>query len=166
MLGICKLFSPHSCTQTKGGEPAKGITAAEFGPLAGEIKQAAIKKFKQLGLPFKPLLSWDNDSVHTSHLTRLPEYGVFSGRDRKALPARSPDLHRVIERSHARLCQRFIKQLHYQGDIYTAEQYIQQLRDLFFQHESADVINKDVQQLPKLYRVVAKEGGYAPGKLC
>lgn len=122
--------------------------------------------FKQHHLGFQPLLSYDNDSVHTSPLACLPEHGVFSGRDRLVLPARSPDLHRVIERSHGRLCKRFIKQLHYQSGVRTAAQYIKQLELLFFKHESAEVISKDVAKLPELYRVVAVDGGYAPGPLC
>lgn len=154
------------CTQTKKGQPARGITAPEFGQLLGTIKRAALKLYKQHHLGFRPLLSYGNDRVHTSPLACLPEHGVFSGRDRLVLPARSPDLHRVIEHSHARLCKQFIKLLHYQSDVLTAGQYIEQLRSLFFKHESVEVISKDVAKLPELYHVVAVEGGYAPGRLC
>ena len=78
-----------SCTQTKKGQSARGITAPEFGQLLGRIKRAALKLFKQHHLGFQPLLSYNNDSAHTSTLACLPKHGVFSGRDRLVLPART-----------------------------------------------------------------------------
>lgn len=112
----------------------------------------------------RPILSFDNDKIHTS--ASLAEGGIDRGVVLK-LPARSPDLHRVIERVHARICTEFRKQLYYDHSICSLKQYKSLLEKIFYQSQTAAVISADVRGLPVLYeKVQQKRGGYVPKKFC
>jgi hypothetical protein len=91
--GFLGLGTP--CMQRKDGRPARGCTSEEFRVVAKAILDEARRKFKQHGIKTRPVLSMDNDSVHTS--AKLAAVGVDS-RVLLPLPPHSPDLHRVIER--------------------------------------------------------------------
>ena len=144
------------------GKPARGCTAAEFGYVAKNILDEASRKFNAAGIKQRPVLSMDNDRIHTS--ARLADMGIPS-RYRLKLPPYSPDLHRVIERVHGRICMEFRKQLHYDHSICTPKQYCKLLKEIFYSSQSQKVIAKDVDGLPDLWQHVARSGKYGPSPL-
>jgi hypothetical protein len=148
--------------RVKDKKPARGCTAAEFQFVAKHFMDEARQKFHAASFKCKPLLSMDNDKIHTS--AKLAAVGI-SKESLVELPPYSPDLHRVIERVHARICTELRKRIHYDSSVRTAKQYADLLEKIFHETQTQAVIAKDVEGLPHLWQHVAKSGEYAPASL-
>lgn len=90
--------------QTKAGKPARGPTAQEFRDFVRDVE----KEIRARGDTSKIIWSWDNPTIHGS-----VEGGDWSTADTPVrvsaanhtmLPPFSPDMHCVIETSHAIIC--------------------------------------------------------------
>jgi len=90
---------PPPAPQPESEKP-KAASAADFERIVGVIAHEAVGRLRKAGVQGEPLLSFDNASIHTSYAKagRLPP-----GVARHVLPARSPDLHKVIEHTFGRL---------------------------------------------------------------
>lgn len=83
---------------TKKGRRA--ATADDFEDIVAVLAEEADPRFKAAGMTEKPMLSFDNASIHKAIVDRglLPP-----GVEHVPLPSRSPDLHKVIEHTFGRL---------------------------------------------------------------
>jgi hypothetical protein len=106
-----------------------------------------------------PIYSFDNASCHKEENT-LYYLGLIAGLSYDPLPPHSGDLHRVIERVHARLCGKFAAWLYEDSTPRSMPQYCSHLRSLFYETELADIHAADISSINKLYaRVVQLAGG-------
>jgi hypothetical protein len=101
--------SSFPATQTKRG----GRQRAAAGPTRDEFKavvKACLQEWEKLEVPDEngeratPIWSWDNARIHgdVTDGESWAELGI-TGRDHTRLPPYSPDMHSVIELSHAHL---------------------------------------------------------------
>lgn len=110
----------------------------------------------------RPMWSFDNDRIHQNK-QRLA-YLQINSNNRFPLPPNSPDMHRVVERCIARLKAAFRGWLYDNPSKRTMADYRAALVDLFKRTQTADVINKDVKKLPKLWPAILRAGGDWPPK--
>ena len=109
-----------------------------------------------------PIFSFDNASAHINADT-LTHLGISANRNWQVLPAHSGDLHRVIERVHARVCGAFQNWLYDDTSPRSMPAYCQKLESLFYSMETADIHAADIRTIHLLYQqVVAKQGGLPP----
>lgn len=99
--------------QTKTGRPARGPTAQEFREVITEARQAMIAKDMD---PAHITWSWDNAAIHGSVEEGEWEDGPVrvTPDNHTMLPPYSPDMHCMIEQSHALVCgelQKFVNDL-------------------------------------------------------
>jgi len=128
-----------------------------------------------------PIYSFDNPSIHLNNHAYLVELGLAKLSAPGApleptdawlpLPPYSGDLHRTIERVHARVCGQFQRWVNTSTTARTMEGYCTKLADIFNTTQTADVISacmgKKNASLPDLYRkVVELGGGKAPRPYC
>ena len=121
------------------------------------------------GTPWEtpPLYSFDNPSIHTDQAV-LQKLGLnrswpVLGALRLELPAQSPDLHRVIERTHANLCGKFQKWLNEDPQVYCMQGYCNVMAFIFYYHLKASSIQSDLDRIDALYqKVVDLKGRRAP----
>jgi uncharacterized protein YydD (DUF2326 family) len=147
--------------QTKGGQPAKGITSMEFEHIMKKLKQHMEEpQMKQL-LPRgeRWLYSWDNDKVHQG--AKL-ENMCMEQEERFELPELSSDMHKVVEHVHAWLQARMQQWLEDKDEEkLTVEQCTAELVRLFEQELQQESIKKDVKSLKATYKaVIERRGGY------
>lgn len=110
-----------------------------------------------------PIFSLDNDGIH-SHPDTLTNLGLFDGLTRLPLPAHSPDLHRTVERAHARICGPFQAWVNDQTTELTPAVCLQQLMYIFYNTQKASVIEADMSDIRDLYTRVLELGGSRPPK--
>lgn len=157
--------------QKKNGERARGVTteewrdfmlelrAAVYGTLADEKKHAEWEQ--RTGgtvIACPPLYSFDNPTIHTDPAT-LWELQIIPNLTRLELPPRSPDLHKVIEHSHAVICQRFQQWVNETSETWEMPGYCNVLRHLFYTKLTPTGIRKDVESLDKTFQAVVERGG-------
>jgi hypothetical protein len=127
--------------------PAAGPTAAEFAEkVLGPTASVAKKKLKGKGAAV--MFSYDSARIHTS-ATKLVDaatgkllmaaYG-FEESQRLLLPPYSPDMHRVIERTHGTAVVMFEKWLYQNPKKCTIEQYKRTFERIYKECSSADAI--------------------------
>lgn len=106
-----------------------------------------------------PIFSIDNPTIHT-HTEVLAKLGLVKDVNWLKLPAYSGDLHRTIERVHARICGAFMRWLYDDRTVYSVEQYCKALRAYFLDTQVKDLIQACMSNLDELYaRVIELKGG-------
>jgi len=109
-----------------------------------------------------PIFSFDNASAHANR-DALIHLGISAARNWEPLPPHSGDLHRVIERVHARVCGAFQNWLYDDTSPRSMPAYCQKLESLFYSMEKSDIHAADIRSIHLLYQqVVTKEGGLPP----
>ena len=120
-----------------------------------------------------PIYSFDNPSIHKDNATHLRELGLVEADGETptaawlALPSYSPDLHRTIERTHARVCGEFQQWVDNESTSRSMEVYCTTLARLFYNTQKPSVIsrcmNKHKASMHALYKkVIELKGGRAP----
>lgn len=132
------------------------------------------------GSPAKcpPIYSFDNPSIHTNNKTYLRELGLVKTGSRVTwleLPTYSGDLHRTIERVHARVCMQFQEWVDDTSTTRTMSLYCQKLISLFLT-QTPDQIehcmwgkprDRHPATLAELYsKVIELRGDKAPRPWC
>ena len=168
--------------QKKGYEEiAKGPTAQEWMDFMTKLQanvQAELAKPEVAaaweaatgGTPQQcpPIFSFDNPNIHTASIANLKELGLAAPESRKTavateswlvLPPYSGDLHRTIERVHARVCGQFQRWVDDDRAVYTMKAYCQCLKGFFELTQTPEVISKCMKTLPKLYQHVLEVQG-------
>jgi len=178
-----------ACLQKKDSNKwARGVTVQEFhdimkkimgvmdAVLATEEGKAAWKKATG-GTPedCPPIYSFDNPSIHTDPdvlvslgLATVDAKNVLHPTDKwLQLPPHSPDLHRTIERAHARLCGPFQDWLYLDRQEHTMLEYCFKLRSTFFAPRGdfvANTIQACMRDISELYQRVVDLKGNIPEK--
>jgi hypothetical protein len=161
------------------GKKAKGPTTQEFiqdvlKPAIKEAKKSVQPKLgKVKGKQVQVKHSFDNARIHQSAMDQDKEefQQLLKGMGwkvgmRQPLPNYSPDLHQVIEHSHARAVAAWDKWLYQQPASLKPKQYRVKFEQIFKQQCTKEIINADVERLPEVYKWVAEHGGdWAPRKL-
>lgn len=147
-----------------------GPTSAEFMDVMRKIQKKAETTNAAYGLG-DPLYSFDNASIHNMEL--LEELGITAGDDgnRVPLPAKSPDMHKVIEHVFAILEGAMQKLLHEDPSLTKGRQYAAALRQLFRSVITQQSVEKDIRSLMPLYKMLLRsrgrggvEGDWPPAK--
>ncbi len=123
------------------------------------------------GLPLPcnfPIYSYDNPRIHTNpqmleRLGIIPNsFPLPSGPcNTFPLPPKSPDMHRIIERVHGRICTKFRKWLLDQSPKQSIQACVVALQRIFSETETASMYRKDIASYPEmLQQIVAKEGSW------
>lgn len=158
--------------QTKGKKPhpARSVTQAEWEDIMVEFmaaanKVAATPEWKELtGGRGGPRYSFDGASAHWS-VEILERLGIV-GDVRFPLPAKSPDMHKVIEHVFGRLKPQFRDWLYHHPAKREVAAYMAEVERLFWKVPAVagkDVIDGDVQSLHGTYeKVIAAKGGEIP----
>ena len=156
------------CLQTAKGEPAKGCTAEEWESVIayfkGVVARAMLgKTWQEAAGRHRPWWSFDNDKIHQNRM-RLA-YLKINANNRFPLPPNSPDMHRVVERCIARLKGDFKDWLYAHPAKRDMAEYRKALLKLFKDGQTADVIDRKVKKLPKLWPFILRaQGGWPPKK--
>ena len=126
---------------------------------------------EQMPALFMPMWSWDRPSIHGSTGGKYTDFVLEKAGIRKQdffdLPPQSGrDIHRVVERVHARLVQQFEMWYYDDPQPYSVQAYKDALKHLFYNCPavaSAAVIEKEVRELPGVFAAIAKvKGDYPP----
>ena len=156
-------------------KPAKGPTAQEFREFIADVYQEW--KRLRVGTAWEnaePVWSWDNPVIHgkvgegawaTAGQDGLP---AVKQADHTLLPKYSPDMHSVIELTHAIICkslQRYINE-HRPSPTDTLEMYTEQLQGFLKSQLTAWKVQKMVRRLfsHTLIAILAKDGHYPSKK--
>lgn len=91
--GLPLLISLSTLAQAEG-EKRKAASAEDFAAIIRVLALQAERRLSAAGVRGKPIMSFDNASIHTAH---TPQPLLPAGIKQHPLPARSPDLHKVIE---------------------------------------------------------------------
>lgn len=129
------------------------------------LKQAVEDKLVPL-LPQgqQPIYSFDNDSIHTAAVAQLRAAGILTDTNRAPLPARSPDMHKVVEHVMAHMARGMQELLTMAPEGADVEWYKEKLEEWFYEHISAESIAADVASLKETYQQVVKVLGSWPAK--
>jgi hypothetical protein len=162
---------------------AKGVTAAEWRDVLLTIMAEMARRLSTPegaaawqeatgGDPVTchPIYSFDNCSVHVSNMQTLRGLGLADQNGKPTafwlqLPTYSGDLHRTIERVHARICGAFKHWLDDDSKEYCVHGYINKLQYFFLKTQTSDVISKCMSNISELYmQVVELKGGIPPAR--
>ena len=144
------------------------------------------EKWKQAtgGTPEKcpPIFSFDNPTIHLNNQTYLRELGLMAAGSEEAtgawlkLPPYSGDLHRTIERVHARVCQQFQRWMNDSTTERDMDFYCRALAGIFWRTQTPELIHacmwkkKAPHGSPDLWElyecVVDTDGAKAPRPWC
>ena len=120
-----------------------------------------------------PIYSFDNPSIHKNNKTYLAELGLaHPGSDKPTdtwlkLPPYSGDLHRTIERVHARVCGIFQRWLDDEFTEWSMEQYCHTLQGIFYKSQTPALIQGCMKNIHLLYsKVIELKGAKAPRPFC
>lgn len=91
---------PPAAAPQPPGKKMAAATGSTFHLVAKTIVGEAKRWFKAAGIQGEPIVSWDNATIHGENASGHP---LPPEIERIKLPARSPDLHRVIEHTFGRL---------------------------------------------------------------
>ena len=154
---------PHAATTCAAAEE-RGAEGGERGGLARILRvfaHEAVRRLGAAGMQGVPILSFDNASIHTAHTNagHLPP-----GVTQRALPARSPDLHKVIEHTFGRLKPRVAAAVYNAcARAGTAELMNSAVRSIVERSlrevAMADMISKDCESLKTTLQIVAHDKG-------
>jgi hypothetical protein len=117
-----------------------------------------------------PIYSFDNCSVHVNNKEYLKGMGLVDQHNKPTaawleLPTYSGDLHRTIERVHARICGAFQAWLDDDNKEYCVHGYIKMLHHIFFTTQTSTIITKCMSDIDQLYqKVVDLNGGIPPAR--
>lgn len=89
---------------------------------------------------------------------------MFDWLTRLPLPAYCPDLHRTVERVHARICGLFQTWLNDQTETVSVAECVLQLQHIFYTTQEPCVIESDMSNIRELYQEVVKLKGGRPKK--
>lgn len=160
----------------KKWRPARGTTKREFidfcktavavinAKLADETCR---KAWEEAGLKgVKPTISFDNPNIHGGEKNwgNIMAACGMTKRQRFPLTKYSPDIHRIIEHTHARLVRDFQEWLDTHDGDFDLPAYKVKLIQLFYEKQTAKVIAADVSTLRELYSEIIKAGGGWPPK--
>lgn len=177
--GIANAGLPGPCLQRlRDGKPARGVTALEFFDIMEGIKRVMAEVLSDPlgrqqwikatgGTPEEcpPIYSFDNPSIHTDFVV-LFTLGLVDDEGKPAnrlvLPPHSPDLHRTIERVHARICKRFQDWLYDVPNICEMQDYCSKLQSIFYETQLKDVIQACMSDISDLYERVVELKGAVP----
>lgn len=142
--------------QTKKGETAKTITAAEFVECMKEIKDKSEKcthedehkKYYKKGGPY---YSRDNAPWHA--FANLQEVGI-EPEDILQLPPNSPDMHKVIEKIINNTWRELHSYLLEHAEVTTAKDVVAAFQKAFANNIKVETVRKLVDGLPKTYRAI------------
>ena len=122
-----------------------------------------------------PIFSFDHPRIHGGQHPELifEEMGLHPKFSHFWLPTNSPDIHKVIEHTHARLVQTFQTWLFRDSSTYSLQEYKKALEMIFYSHSvdfssvaSWQVIKADVDSLHATLREVAGlKGGWPEKKI-
>lgn len=117
-----------------------------------KIQSRANKINRKHGLE-DPRYSFDNATIHKmEELEGL----ALDWNDRVELPAKSPDMHKVIEHVFGTLETAMQEALHDDPSLSRGHQYAALLRDLFKNLITPDSVQKDIMSLYPLYRMLSR----------
>lgn len=155
--------------------PAKGSTKEEFTDFMKEttakvnsLLEGGSSREKWLGAFgrwVKPRFSFDNPRIHGGKKKGgdIMRACGLSTEQRFPLPRYSPDIHRVIEHTHANVCYAFQEWLDMHEDDFNLPAYKLKLEELFYARMVDRVIDSDAITLPKLFaKIIEFEGGWPP----
>lgn len=109
-----------------------------------------------------PIFSFDNASCHVNQ-DMLAHLHLIVGDNWVRLPPHSGDLHRVIERVHARLCGAFQDWLYEDSALLSMAEYCEKLESLFYSTQKAEIHSADISTIHELYQqVLSRDGGLPP----
>lgn len=141
-------------------------------PLAGAARQR-FELIKKAGRQWKSMPDWDSifsfdhPNIHGGRQGTLVLQALgLKEEDHFPLPGNSPDMHRVIERTHARLVQQF--ELWYYSDHtrYPSKTYKEHLENLFYycpEVAGHEALMKDVCALHEAFaEIVRRKGARLP----
>ena len=158
---------------TVRGRPALAITSREFCGVMKGVKEGAVSGQHKLhprmssGTVEDSInYSFDHFAVHECS-AKLHEIAGIAPSHRSPLPPNSPDFQHPVEHAHGRFKQAFLKAITKHPHLRSKERVQSFARELWFQVNPPEVVNKDVQRLEGLYSCVrdVSLGGYAPKKL-
>jgi hypothetical protein len=158
-------FYPADWGRQKGG---KAFTKAHSTRVQGMMVKGILpqieKRVEQL-FKGKPLLSYDNATIHTKAESILREAGVFISCPHWVSPPQSADLQKVVEHAHGRIGQRWQEELQKDGQqVFTAQQYISWLKEIFKKVTRPETVAADVRSLYSTYQAVIAAKGDWPEK--
>lgn len=117
-----------------------------------KIQTRAERINKEHGLEV-PRYSFDNASIHNMEdLEGL----ALDCHDRVELPAKSPDMHKVIEHVFGTLENAMQEALHDDPSLTRGHQYAALLRHLFKTRITPESVQKDIMSLYPLYRMLSR----------
>lgn len=102
------------------------------------------------------LVSWDNASIH--RFSNVEDFGIDASQYIR-LPIRSPDLHYAVEHCFGRLKGELVADMYFAGWSNIDEWWVVNWVLLWCDNISADVIQRDLVKLPKLYHAVSTPVG-------
>lgn len=160
--GLPFTMPPPPAPQPESEKP-KAASAADFKHIVEVLAAQAVRRLSAAGVQGEPVLSFDNASIHTSYARAGP---MPRGVTRHVLPARSPDLHKVVEHTFGRLKPCVAE------DVFdacaaanTAELSPSAVRGIVERSlrevAKADIISKDCESLKTTLRIVARAKGEA-----
>jgi hypothetical protein len=172
---VCSLLltSSASFAQTKVGHPAKGETSRECAEAMAEIKANAMAvaqrqhpHMKMENLERLITYSFDHAAVHEDHKL-LREVAGISQKQRCPLAPWSPDFQQPIEHAHGRFKEKFRASLRDNHTKKEMNEFMKEAKRVWEEVNQAEIVNKDVERLPQLYRYVVQEntGDWAPANL-
>jgi hypothetical protein len=106
------------------------------------------------------LVSWDNASIHgfKGYKGGYAELGIHDTQH-IVLPPKSPDLHQVVEHCFGRLKAELVAAMYKVGWSHITKEWVLQWVIDWCRAIQPETLQKDLQHLPKLYRVVSTTAG-------
>ena len=156
----------------KKGRPAKAPTGAEFKAFIRDVLRTWHKKEREAGrLVADPILSWDNASPHGK--VREGEWaglGIDAHGTHMLVPPYSPDMHSVIELSHAEVMrgvQEFIRHRKGPKNRRGLQPYVDNLFEEFYTRITPEWVQKATHRLfiYVLPAILDAKGDYPPKQL-
>lgn len=110
--------------------------------------------------------SFDHAAVHEDHKL-LREVAGISQKQRCPLAPWSPDFQQPIEHAHGRFKEKFRASLRDNHTKKEMNEFMKEAKRVWEEVNQAEIVNKDVERLPQLYRYVVQEntGDWAPANL-
>lgn len=157
---------------------ALGPTAREFAEVvmkpiiqAGRSLQNNAKYKRYFPGDAETLYSFDSARIHQAALVKDPNgttlltpYWFQEGVHRVPLPPYSPDMHKVIEHTHAVAEAKFGKWLMEDTKKYNIEEYKAKFEQIYRESCTHKVVAADVQTLHDTYDAIVNVGGDWPVK--
>lgn len=156
--------------QTRTGKIARAPTAKEFETLFVKEVHPKIKEIVNANpLVFGEdgwLLSMDNEKIHGTGWKQIKQELNLDESKRLPLPAKSPDMHKVIEHVMAIIKSEFRKELgRLPNERLTAQGYCDLLKNIFDNKITKTGVMRDVESLVDTYKaIVARKGGWPDKK--